>query len=122
MAFLTGKIELLVYTDEAQTEFPMEKIPNISKEFEGLDIDGVMPFVTSLAASGTQTLNFNGLSVKKIYIHSNLQNISVNINGLGAITYEAEIPGFMPLAVSSLVITNLSSTDPTTVTVIAITD
>lgn len=121
MAFLTGNIELQIYTDSQQTEFPSELIPSISKTFEDTSVTGVQPLVFSLAASGTQAINLNGLAVSRVYLHSASTALNVNFNGLGTVSYEAGIPGFMPITVTSLSVTNSSSSTATTVTVILVT-
>lgn len=122
MAFLNGSIELRLYADSSQTEFPKELIPHIDKEFSDTTVTGAEVVYIPLAASGSQTVNFNSVgTVKRFYLYSNTTDLSVNMNGLGTVTYEAQIPGFMPIQLSSLVLTNSSSTTATTAVLVLIT-
>lgn len=122
MAFLEGKIDLLVYTDATQTAFPTEKLVDISKEFADLTVAEAQPLYLNLAASGSQAVNFNNVgTVEKVYIYSDSTDITVNFNSLGAITYKAATPGLMPIEITSLTVTNASAVSATNVVVILIT-
>lgn len=122
MAFLTGTITVQVYSDTQQTEFPKELIPQISKDFQDLTITGAQVSQIPLAASGTVTVNFNSIgTIKRWYLLSDTTDLSVNMNGLGNVTYEAGIPGFTPIQLSSLVLTNSSSSLATTAFLVLIT-
>lgn len=121
MPFLTGSIEIEVYTDSAQTAFPLELVPHIKKTLASSTITKVQTTVVSLAASGSQTISFNGVAAPtRFYIYSNVASVLVNMNGLGNITLMAAEPGYIPFAVTSMVLTNNSSSDATTVTVVLI--
>lgn len=119
MAFLTGTIAFKAYTDSAQTEFPQELVSDLSKDFANSALTGVESSTFSIAALGTQTINFNSVSsVKRFYIYSNTADITVNMNSLGNITCKAGIPGLVPFTVTTLIIGNSSASLATTVTVI----
>ena len=118
MGFLTGNVSVLVYKDSAQTEFPQQKIVDIDQAMTDDSVAEAQVLYIALAASGAQTVNLNGVSsVEKLFIYSDTTDLNVNINGLGDIPYKAGTPGIMPLSVSSLVITNASSSLATTATV-----
>lgn len=122
MAFLVGKLDLKVYSDVSETEFPKELVPQITKEFEDLTISGVQVSSFSLAAAATQAINTNGIgTVKRFYLYSSVSDLSISINGLAALTYEAGIPGFAPITVSSLSITNSSASIATVVSLVLVT-
>jgi len=117
-AILEGSIELKVYTDSQQTEFPQELIPNITKSFQNLAVDSAQITYISLSASGSQAITLNGTSnLQYMYLYSDTSDLSLAINGGAAITYKAAIPGFMPLVVTSLTITNASASVATNVAI-----
>lgn len=122
MAFLQGTISLEVYSDVQQTEFPKELIPQIAKDFQDLTITGAQVSQIPLAASGSVTVNFNSIgTVKRWYLYSDTTDLNVNMNGLGDVTYETGIPGFVPIQLSSLVLTNASATTATTAFLVLVT-
>ena len=121
MAFLQGNISFTVYTDSAQTEFPTQLVPQLDIDFEDNAVTQAQASTITLAASGTQTINLNGISgLKRMYLYSDTNDLLVNMNGLGNITYKAQEPGYMPLELTSLAITNSSSSAATNVTVVLI--
>lgn len=119
MAFLTGSISLQVYTDTAQTNFPTQYALNETMTWTSSSVLSAQNTVVVLAGSGSQTINLNGLTstVKRISVFSDTSNINVNINGLGNILFQSGEPSYMPATITSLVITNSSSSVATTVTV-----
>lgn len=123
MPFLNVTLDIEIYTDSAQTEFPQELVPHIVKEFEDTAVTQIQATTVSIAANGSQTINLNGLtSVKRFYLFSDTTALNVNMNGLGNITYQAQEAGYCPLNITSLVLGNASSTTATTATVILIGD
>jgi hypothetical protein len=115
--FLEGSVQLKVYADAEQTQFPQELLPSYLNKWSA-EPSGVQTIVVSVPASGSQSINLNGLSnVTGVMIFSDAYDINVNINSLGNILYKAGVPGFMPLVVTSLSVTNTSSTYATNVTV-----
>lgn len=121
MPFLTASIELTAYTDDNQTEFPQELVPSISKEFSSSSITELQSTTVVLAASGSQTISFNGVgTVKRWYLFSSAADVTLAINGGAALTYQGQEPGYVPLTLSSLVITNASASVSTTVTLVMI--
>lgn len=122
MPFLTGTIELQMYTDSAQTEFPKELFPSVSKDFTNNSVTEAQTTIISLAANGgTQVVALNGVAtVKGAYFYSNATDLVVNINGLGNMTFQAQTPGFIPATITSLTLTNNDVTNATTVTVVLI--
>lgn len=122
MAFLNGLISFRVYSDSSETEFPQELIPSISKEFENSEITEIQATTVVLAAAGSQTISFNSVgTVKRWYLYSSAADLTLNVNGLGSsITYQSMEPGYIPMTLSSLVITNASASVSTTVTLVMI--
>lgn len=121
MAYLTGSINLKLYTDSSQTEFPQELIPSMLKNFQNTGVDSAQTTFINLAASGSQAITLNGTSnIQGMYVFSDSQDITLAINGLSAITYKAGMAGFMPMVVTSLTVANSSSTTATNVTIILI--
>lgn len=121
MAFLEGTIELKLYTDSEQTESPQELIPSYNKVFQNVSVDSAQTTYISLPASGSQTINLNGTSnIQGVALYSSTSDISVNINTLGNITLKAQSPGYMPFVVTSISITNQSSTEATNVLIVLI--
>lgn len=118
MSFLTGSLNLDVYTDTAQTEFPNENLVKIFKEFSSSVITEAQITSISLAASGSQAISFNGVgTVKRFYLYSDAAALTLTINGSATtFTYEAGMPGYIPIQLSSLTIVNASSSVATTVT------
>lgn len=122
MAFLTGKVKVKIYTDSAETEFPKELILDFDKDFEDVTVDEVETVRISLAASGSQAINVNGVgTIQKVLIYSDTTDLTVAFNGLSAITYKAGVPGMMPLELTSLTVTNASGSSATNVLVVLIT-
>jgi hypothetical protein len=118
MAYLVGSMNIQVYTDSSQTNFPQQVVLNETPSWNDNSVTGVQPTIISLAASGSQTINLNGLTgVTGFYIYSSTANVNVNLNSLGNVLYKYGVPGFVPATVTSMVITNTSSTMATTVTV-----
>lgn len=118
MAFVNGSVKLKLYNDAQETEFPKDILLDVDRSFSDITVDESQVIRIVLAASGSQAINFNGVgAVEKVYIYSDSEDISVNFNALGAITYKTGVPGLMPLSISSLTIINLSSTTPTNVVV-----
>lgn len=121
MAFLNGQLDLQIYTDAAQTEFPQISIPEISMPWTNSSVTGIQPLYFNLAASGTQAVTFNGLTgVTQFYLYSDAANLTLTINGTAGFTYTYGLPGFIPVTLTSLSITNASSTVATNVTLILI--
>lgn len=122
MGYLVGLIDFKVYSDSAQTEYPKELIPHIEKEFSASTASEVLVASVSLAASGSQTVNFNGLdSCKYFYLYSDTSNLTLTPNGSATtFTYTAQVPGFVPIQLTSLVIENASASNATTVTLVLI--
>lgn len=119
--YISGKIELQAYTDSAQTEFPKELVPSIEKEFANTAATEIQCTTLTLAGAASQAISLNGVgSITKIYLYSDATDLNVNINGLGNILYSAQVPGLMPLSVTSLTITNAHATTSTTVTLVLI--
>ena len=117
-AILQGSIQLQVYTDSQQTEFPQELIPNITKSFQNLAVDSAQIVYLNIVGAASQAINLNGTSnIQGIYIYSDTSDLSLAINGGSAITYKAAYPGYMPMVVTSLTITNASATVATNVVV-----
>lgn len=118
MAFLTGSMNIQVYTDASQTNFPTLLSINEGPAWTNNSIVSVQTTTINIAASGSQAITLNGLStVKRMYLLSDSQNVNVNINGLGNILFQAGDPAYMPATVTSLTITNTSSSIATNVTV-----
>jgi hypothetical protein len=121
VAFLTGQLIFKVYTDSAQTDFPQELFPGITKSFSDTTVTGLESLYESLAASGSVTINLNSLSnITGVYLYSDSTDINVAINGGSAITYKASIPGYMPLVITSLTLTNSSSTTATNISLVLV--
>lgn len=122
MGFLTGKINLKYYIDSSETEFPEEVLANIAKEFEDAAVLEFETISIDLAASDSQAISLNGVAtVKRWYLYSSATELSLTINGTAGFTYQASMPGYMPIELSSLTIANASSTTATKVTLILIT-
>lgn len=120
--FLEGKIELLVYRDAAQTEFPVKKVVDVSESFVNNSADEAQSTSISLAASGSQVLNFNTVGTTNyVYIYSDTADINVNINGLGNILFKAQIPSLIGAEITSLTVINSSALVATTVSVSLVT-
>ena len=118
MAFLEGEIKLNLYADSAQTEFPQQLIPSYAKTWMSTSVDEAQTNYINLAASGTQAFTLNGVGdVQGIMIYSDAADLTITINGGTAMTYKAAVPGFMPLVVTSLSITNASASVATNVLV-----
>lgn len=121
--YLSGKVEVQIYNDSAQTDFPSVLVPKITREFSDNSSAEAQLTVISLAASGSQTIQLNGVdTVTRMYLYSSSADIQVNINSLGNINMKYGEPCFAPFTVSSLTITNTSSTVATTVEVLLIKD
>lgn len=122
MAFLTGTITVQVYSDTQQTEFPQELIPQITKNFQDLTITGAQVSQIPLAATDSISINFNNIgTVKRWYLFSDVADLNVSINGAADVVYEAGIPGFVPIALTSLDLENPSLTLDTTAYLVLIT-
>jgi hypothetical protein len=118
MAFLVGSMDIQVYTDSAQTDFPTKFSLNERPEFADSAITEVQTTTVLLAPSGSQTINFNGVgTVRRFFVFSDTADITVNMNSLGALTCKAGDPGWVPFEITSMVITNASASLSTTVTV-----
>lgn len=118
MGYLVGSLSLQVYSDTNQTNFPQQVVLNETPSWSSSAITGCQPTIVSIAASGSQTISFNGLSgVTGFYFYSSATAVNVNMNGLGNIQFAAATPGFIPATVTSMVLANTSSTTATTVTV-----
>jgi hypothetical protein len=122
MAFLTGTVEFKTYTDTSQTEFPKELVPHIKKDFSNTSITEIQSTTISLAALGSQAITLNGVSpVTKWYLYSDTTALTLTINGSATtFTYEAGMPGYIPIALTSLTIVNASAVSATTVTLVLI--
>lgn len=121
MAYAIGTISLQVYTDTSDTVFPQLSVPNFSATFKDSTVTGVQPLYINLTASGSQTINLNGIGTPtKFYFYSDATDVNVNINGLGNILFKAMVPGFVPCQISSLVLTNSSSSTATNVTLVLV--
>lgn len=121
MPFLNASISCQVYTDPDQTEFPQELLPSIQKEFSSSDITEIQSTTVTLTASGSQVIAFNGVdTVKRWYMYSNSADVGLEINGGASVTFQAGEPGYVPITLTSLHITNLSASVATTVTLVMI--
>jgi len=121
MPYMTGKVELTIYNDAAQTDFPLVNVPSISRTFSDTDVAEVQTTVITLAASGSQAITFNGLdSVTKWALFSSTSDLTLTINGTAGFTYKAGIPGWIPITLTSLTITNASSSVATTVELVMV--
>jgi hypothetical protein len=121
MAFLEGKLKLKIYTDSTQTEFPTFNLPQVDEDFINDTVTGIQPLYLNLAASGTQAINFNGLTgITQFYIKSDAADITLAMNGLSPVTVKYGVPGYVPIALTSLSITNSSASVATNVTLILI--
>lgn len=119
--FLSGTLNLQIYSDSAQTVYPQLSQPNLNVTFTNSAVTGKEELYFSLAASASQTINFNSLSgVTQWYINSDAANLSLQINGASAMTYTFGIPGYIPLTLTSLIVTNASSSVATNVHLILI--
>jgi hypothetical protein len=120
--YLEGKIEFLVYRDTAQTEFPQKKVTELSEIFNSTSVDESQVLDISLAALGSQTINFNGVGTTNyIYIYSDTTDINVNFNALGNILFKAQIPSHLGIEATSCVITNSSASTATNVYIAMVT-
>lgn len=121
MAFLNGSVQLQIYTDSAQTAFPKLNLPSIVNDFTNSVVAGALPLYINLAALGTQAINLNGLTgVTEFYIFSDAAALSLTLNGGSPVTVKQSVPGYVPFAVTSMSITNNSSSVATNVTLILI--
>lgn len=119
--YLTGKIDLKAYTDSTQTAFPKELIPSIEKEFSDEAVTSVQVLNASIPANTTQAINMNTVTpTSKVYVYSDLSDVTLAMNGGGAILYKKGSPGIMPLELTSLTVANVSQTIATNVTIILI--
>lgn len=119
--FLSGTLELQLYNDAAQTDFPSVLVPKIKREWSDTSSAEAQLTVISIAASGSQAITVNGLdTITRMYLYSSAADIQVNINSLGNITMKYGEPCIAPFTVTSLTITNTSSTVATTVEVLLI--
>lgn len=118
MAFLVGSMDIQVYTDSAQTDFPTKFSLKEQPAFSDSSITQVQTTTFTLAALAANTINFNNVgTVKRFFVYSDTTNVTVNMNGLGALTCIAGDAGWVPFQITSMVVTNSSSTLATTVTV-----
>lgn len=119
MAFMTGSMNIQIYTDAAQTNFPQLFSFYEQPTWTNSAILSVQTTTINIAGAANQTINLNGLtaSVKRMFLFSDAQNINVNINGLGNILFQAGDPCYMPATITSLVIANAHATLATNVTV-----
>lgn len=121
MAFLEANITLKVYTDSEQTEFPEELVTDISKSYINSDVTELQSTTIVLAGAGSQAITLNGVAtVKRWYILSSITALSLVINGATAVTLQAAEPGYIPITLTSLTITNADPSVSTTVTFIPI--
>lgn len=121
MAYLVNNIEFKVYSDTSETEFPQQLLASVSKEFSSSTVTELLTVSVVLAGAGAQTINLNGVgTIKRWYLYSSSTALNVNMNSLGDVTYQAQEAGYTPITLSSLVITNASASDSTTVTFIGI--
>lgn len=121
MAYVTGTISIEAYTDTADTVFPQLQLPNLTQTFKDSTVSGIQPLFINIAASGSQTINLNGVGTPtKLYFYSDTTDCNLNFNGLGNILFKAQVPGFIPAQISSLVVTNSSSSVATNVTLVLI--
>lgn len=121
--FITGSIELKVYSDAAQTEFPQQIVTWFKRALDDSTAVAQQSTTVSIAASGTQAFNLNGLtSIDRFFLYSDTANVTLTINGSATpLTLKYGVPGFIPITVTSMSITNTSSTLATNVTFIPIT-
>lgn len=121
MAFLLGTIDFKVYTDSSQTDFPTELVPQISKEFANSTVTEIQSTTITLVGAASQVISFNGVgTVKRWYLYSSATDLTVNPNAIGNLTFQAQEPGFCPITLSSLTITNASPSVDTIVTLVMI--
>lgn len=121
MPFLKASIGVTAYTDDNETEFPQELVPSITKEFTNSDITEIQSTTVVLAPSGVQSISFNGVgTVKRWYIFSNVADLTLAINGGTPVTCQGSEPGYVPITLTSLSITNASASVSTTVTLVMI--
>lgn len=121
--FLSGTLELQIYNDASQTDFPTVLVPQIKRTFSDTSTAEAQLTVINIAASGSQAITLNGVdTVTRMYLYSSSADIQVNINALGNITMKYGEPCYAPFTVSSLTITNTSSSVATTVEILLIKD
>lgn len=121
MAFINGTIQLQAYLDSAQTVFPQLSLPNFNATWNNSSVTSIEPLYFNLAASGSKTINFNGLTgITEFYLYSDATALTIALNGGSAISYKAATPGYIPLAATSMVIVNASGTTATNVTLVLI--
>ena len=117
--FLTGKIQLIAYNDSQQTEFPQEKVLDMAKELSANDLTNAETLVVPLVGAGSHVVNFNSISpVKRWFIYSNATEVTVALNGGSSLNLLVNEPGYMPLAITSMTLTNTDPDTDTTVTVV----
>ncbi len=121
MAFLAVNVSLQAYIDSNQTEFPEQLISNISQDFEDSAVTQMQSTTIVLAGGASQVITLNGVAtVKRWYIFSSATDLTLAINGAAAMTCQASEPGYVPITLSSLTITNADPSVSTTVTFIPI--
>ncbi len=119
--YLSGKVEVQIYNDAAQTDYPSILVPKISREFSDTSTAEAQLVVVSLAASASQAITLNGLdTVTRVYMYSSSADINVNMNALGNIQMKYGEPCYAPFSISSLTVTNTSGSVATTVEILLI--
>jgi hypothetical protein len=121
--FLTGKIELVAYEDSQQTEFPMQKILDMSKAFSDNNLGNAQTLRLELAGGANHTIDLNGintpLNVNRFFLFSDRQAVNVYLSGVSpSFVLKANEPGYMPGAIVQMKIENADPTNATTVTVV----
>lgn len=121
--FLSGTLELQIYNDASQTDFPTVLVPQIKRTFSDNSSAEAQLTIINLAALGAQAITLNGVdTVTRMYLYSSSADVSVNINALGNINMKYGEPCFAPFTVTSLTITNTSASVATTVEILLIKD
>lgn len=115
--FSVYKISLVAYSDANETAFPSQKLIDFQKEVDNTALTGLESTTIALPASGSQSLNLNGIgSVTGALVYTDASDCTLTLNG-NAFTLKAGTPGLLPLVITSVAVTNLSSLIATNVTI-----
>jgi len=82
MARLTGKLQVLTYTDLSSTNTPTSKVFDVSEVISDSEISQVAPLLIQIPTATTdQAINFNGITTAEYLVILSDQPISVKIDG-----------------------------------------
>lgn len=119
--FLNGSLSLQIYADTSQTVFPQLNQPNLAIDWTNSSVAGSEQLYFNLDALGSQTINLNNLTgVTQWFINSDATPLNLTINGTAGFVCSAAIPGYIPIALTSLIIANSSASIATNVNLILI--